>query len=61
MEGGVRGDREGGGRFFIENPRRGGGPATGGGRGPGGCLQGIAGGGGGLNIFFQGRNARQDN
>ena len=29
--------------------------------GPGGCLQGIWGiwGGGGLNIFFRGRNARQ--
>ena len=30
-EGGVRGDREGGLRFFIENPRRGGGPTRGGG------------------------------
>ena len=36
----------GGGRFFIENPRRGGG-ACGGREGPGGCLRGIWGGGGG--------------
>ena len=52
-----------GGRFFIENPRRGGGVpggGEGGARGAGGCLQGdLVGGGGGLNISFRGRNARQ--
>ena len=43
---GGRGDR-----FFIENPRRGGGvSSTGGAEGPGGCLWQIW--GGGLNIFF---------
>ena len=53
-EGGVRGDREGGGRFFIENPRRGGlQEGVGGARGLGGCVQGIwRNWGGGLNIFF---------
>ena len=30
-----------GGRFFIENPRRGGGSRKRGWEGPGGCLQGI--------------------
>ena len=62
-KGGVRGDREGGGgRFFIENPRRGGSPT----RGVGGGREDVCRefgelGGGGLNIFFRGRNARQDN
>ena len=44
---------------FIGNPRRGGGlPGEGGegGEGPGGWLRGISG-GGGLNIFFRGRNS----
>ena len=64
-EGGVRGEREGGGSvFFFENPRRGGGSQerVGGARGPGGCLRefGEIWGGGGLNIFFRGRNARQE-
>ena len=46
-------------RFFIENPRRGGRP--GGAEGPEGCLRRIGEfwGGGGLNIFFQGRNVHQ--
>ena len=44
------GDREAGGRFFIENPRRGG-CLPGRVRGPGGCLQGFWE-GGGLNIFL---------
>ena len=49
----------GGGLTFHENPRRGGvsgrvGPGAG--EGPGGCLWGIF--GGGLNIFFRGRNVR---
>ena len=59
-EGGVRGEREGGGRFFIENP---GGVSQEGGRGggaPGGCLPAGNLRGGGLNIFFRGRNSRQD-
>ena len=44
----------GGGRVFIENPRRGGGgsPSRGGGEGPGGCLRGIL--GGELHFFFFG-------
>ena len=37
-----------GGRFFIENPRAGGA----GGRGPGGCLRGLW--GGGAKYFFSG-------
>ena len=46
--------REGGGRSFIENPRRGGGvPGWGGGtEGPGGCLQGTR--GMGAKYFFSG-------
>ena len=59
-EGGVRG--VGGGGWFvffiIENPRKGGVSSKGGRWGPGGCLQGIRG-GGGLNVFFRGRNSRQ--
>ena len=53
-----------GGRFCIENPRRGGfsqegvGGGEGAGRVSAGNL-GELGGGGGLNIFFRGRNARQ--
>ena len=45
--------REGGGvDFFVEKPRRGGGA-----EGPGVCLRRIGEfGGGGLNIFFRGRN-----
>ena len=40
--------------FFIESPSKGGvSPRGEGASGPGGCLQGI-GGGGGLNIFFGG-------
>ena len=49
-----------GGRFFIENPRRGGLPA---GWGRGGAMgrEGVCGefGGGGLNIFLGGRNSHQ--
>ena len=60
-EGGVQGHREGrGGRFFIENPRRGGLVGEGGRGGEG--REGVCrefGEGGGLNIFFRGRNARQ--
>ena len=59
---GIRGDRERGCRFSIENPRGGISEEKGGGggeaaKGPGGCLQGIW--GGGLNIFFRGRNSHQ--
>ena len=35
--------------FFVENPRKGGSPRA---RGPGGCLPGIWGGGGVLNILL---------
>ena len=58
-EGGVRGARRGG-SFFIENARRGEG-FPGGAEGPAGCLRRIweFRGGGGLNIFFRGRNVHQ--
>ena len=49
--------------FSLKIPGGGGGlPGEGGGgeRGPRGCLRGIWGGGGGLNIFFRGRNSLQD-
>ena len=53
----------GGGRFFIENPTRGGGGSPrGGGRGGEG-LEGVCGefrGVGGLNNFFRGRNFHQE-
>ena len=51
----------GGGRFFIENPRRGVSWA-GGGEGPGGFADSMRkiGGGGGLNIFLRGRNSHQE-
>ena len=55
-EGGVRGDMMGGGRFLIENPRGGGISRPGRGGREGVCRELW---GGGLNIFFQGRNARQ--
>ena len=59
-ERGVRGAGRGGGRFFIENPRRGVSRAGGGGaRGAGRVFAGNVGGGGGLNIFFRGRNSHQ--
>ena len=46
-------------RYFIDNPRRGGG-SPGGAKGPGGCLRRIGDlGGGGLNIFVRGRNVHQ--
>ena len=49
-----------GGRFFIENPRGGGSP---GGEGPMGrkavCSE-LGEGGGGLDIFFRGRNVHQE-
>ena len=53
----------GGGRFFIEDPRREGGGGgfsheRGEGEGPGGRLRGIW--GGGANIFFRGRNPHQE-
>ena len=47
----------------MEKPRGGGFSRTGGAEAPGGCLQRIGeffGGGGGLNIFFRGRNVHQD-
>ena len=61
-EGGVWVDREGGGRFFflLKIPGRGGGsPGQGGGQGG---REGVCRifGGGGLNIFFRGRNAHQE-
>ena len=50
----------GGGRIFIENPRRGGGSPGGGTEGPGGvCSELGIFLGGGLNIFFRGRNVQQ--
>ena len=51
----------GGGRFLIENPRRGGGLQERVGRGEG-AGEGVCRefGGGGLNIFFRGRNAHQE-
>ena len=61
--GGGRGSprrQEGGGRNSIENPRMGGGVFQEG-EGPGGCLERIGEfGGGGLNIFFRGRNSEQN-
>ena len=55
--------REGGGGFglFIENPRRGGVSSGRGAEGPGRFMRqiGAFGGGGGLNIFFRGRNVHQ--
>ena len=58
---GVRGARRGG-WFFIENPRGGVSRRRGGGgeRGREGVCSKLAGGGGGLNIFFQGRNSFQE-
>ena len=58
-EGGVRGDREGGGVGFLLKIPGGGVSQRGweGARGPGGCLQGIWrnwGGGGGAKYFFSG-------
>ena len=50
----------GGGRFLMKIPGGGGGCRPGGmGGEAGGCLRGIFGGGGGLNIFFWGRNPHQ--
>ena len=50
----------GGGRFFIENPRRGeGSPGGAGGRGAGRVSARNLG-GGGPNIFFRGRNSHQE-
>ena len=56
----VGGGRRGG-RFFIENPRRGGGLPGGWGPLPPRGWEGVCGefGGGGLNIFFRGRNSHQ--
>ena len=55
-EGRVRDGGRGGGQFFIENPRRGGGGFSGRGRGQGAERVSVANwgifGGGGLNIFF---------
>ena len=61
-ERGVRGAGRGGGRFFIENPRRGGLPG-GWGRGARGAGRVFAGnvGGGGAKYFFSGRNSHQEN
>ena len=59
-EGGVRGTRKGRGvGFFLKIPGGGGGLAAEGGgvEGPGGCLCGMW--GGGLNIFFRGRNSHK--
>ena len=59
-EGGVRGDREGGGRFFLLKAQKGGvSHEGGGGRGGREGVRREFGWGGGLNIFFRGRNARQ--
>ena len=53
-----RRQKGGGGSVFIENPRRGGGfPGGGGGRHREGVWREF---GGGLNIFFRGRNSHQD-
>ena len=52
-EGGSPRPPGGGGRFSIENPRRGGG-SPGGAEGPGGGLRRIGDLGGGVNIFFSG-------
>ena len=63
-EGGVRGAGGvgGGGRYFIENPRRGVLPGRmgAGGRGAGRVFAGNLWGRGGLNIFFRGRNSHQE-
>ena len=56
----MRGHREGGCRFLIENPTRGGGVSRRG--GAAGGREGVCGEfflGGGLNLFFRGRNAHQ--
>ena len=59
-EGRVRGAGRGGRLIFIENPRRGV-LQRGGAEAPGGCLRRIGEfGGGGLNIFFRGRNVHQE-
>ena len=60
-EGGPRRQKGGGrGQFFIENPRRGVSQERGGGGGLKG-REGVCGEwGGGLNIFFRGRNAHQE-
>ena len=60
-KGGVQCEASGGGgrvRFLLKIP--GGGPGGGGAEGPGGCLWRIGeSGGGGLDIFFRGRNVHQ--
>ena len=49
------------GRFFIENPRRGGvSPGGAGGRGAGRVSARNSERGGGVNIFFRGRNSHQE-
>ena len=59
-EGGVRGGGGGGVDFLLKIPG-GGVSRRGGAEGPGGCLQRIWElGGGGLNIFFRGRNVHQE-
>ena len=59
-EGGVRGARKGGDRFFIENPRREEFPGEGPRGWEGVCNElGNFGGGWGLNIFFRGQNVNQ--
>ena len=58
-EGGVRGARKGGGRFFIENPTRGGLSRRGRGR-EGVCGEFGNSGGGGQNIFFRARNIHEE-
>ena len=61
-----KGERDaprGGVRFLLKNARRRGGVSRErgeGGRGSGGCLRGIWGGGGGAKYFFSGRNSHQD-
>ena len=57
-EGAVRGARKGGVGFLLKIPGEG--REGGGSIGPGGCPQGI-GGGGGLNMLFRGRNSHQVN
>ena len=60
-EGGVEAPEGGGGSDFYGKAQEGGISRTGGAEGPGGCLQRIGEflGGGGLNIFFRGRNVHQ--
>ena len=62
-EGGSEAPSGGGSVFYFKSQEGGGFPGRGGAEGPGGCLRQIGaffGGGGGLNIFFRGRNVHQE-